>query len=130
MLPVSSFSGHDAYEIDPAPLGPIRFHSLETLARYEWRFVPVGGATLLVQAGYADVLHANRFVRAFVKRQPALEHGLALAAQYMLVSAVRDEAERRSGRPTVALPPTPLGLAGAAHRARPGDRSCARPAAR
>ncbi len=105
-LPISSFTGHDAYEIAPTLLGPIRFHSLDTLARYEWQFIPVGGGTLLVQAGYADVLHANRFVRAVVRRQPPMEHGLALAAQYMLVSAVRDEAERRSGRPAISVPPT------------------------
>lgn len=96
-LPIATFAGRDAYEIDPAPLGPIRFHSLGTLATYQWDFVPVAGGMLLVQCGYTDVLHANRFVRAFVRRQPALEHGLALAAQYMLVSAVKKEAERRSG---------------------------------
>jgi len=104
-LPISSFSGRDVYDIDPAPLGPISFHSLGTLASYRWDFIPVAGGTLLVQAGYTDVLHANHFVRAFVRRQPALEHGLALAAQYMLVSAVKKEAERRSGLPAVSGPP-------------------------
>jgi ribosome-associated toxin RatA of RatAB toxin-antitoxin module len=100
-LPISSFSGHDAYTIDPDPMGPIAFHSLESLATYRWDFLPVEGGTLLVQTGYADVLHANRFVRAFVHRQPSLEHGLGLAAQFMEVSAMRKEAERRSGGGTV-----------------------------
>ena len=104
-LPVSSFSGRDVYEIDPAPTGTIRFHSLDTLARYRWDFIPIPGGTLLVQTGYPDVLHANRFVRAFVKRQPPLEHGLALAAQYMLVSAIKREAERRQLLPVVAATP-------------------------
>ena len=98
-LPISTFSGRDTYELEPGATGAIRFHSLETLATYQWDFVPVDGGTLLVQTGYADVLHANRFVRAFVKRQPPLEHGLALAAQYMLVSAVKKEAERRGSAP-------------------------------
>ncbi|MEO6951858.1 MAG: hypothetical protein ABI321_08600 [Polyangia bacterium] len=102
-LPVSSFSGRDAYEIDTAPTGPITFHSLDTLAHYRWDFLAIPGGTLLVQTGYPDVLHANRFVRAFVKRQPPLEHGLALAAQYMLVSAIKREAEKRQ-----LLPPVPL----------------------
>ena len=104
-LPISSFSGRDVYEIDPAPTGSIRFHSLETLARYHWDFVAVPGGTLLVQTGYPDVLHANRFVRAFVKRQPPLEHGLALAAQYMLVSAIKRQAEHRHLLPLVPTPP-------------------------
>ena len=116
-LPIATFGGRDAYEIDPAALGPIRFRSLQTLASYEWAFLPVAGGTLLVQAGYTDVLHANRFVRAFVRRQPALEHGLALAAQYMLVSAVRDEAERRAGRVEEAPPaPRPGALEALAER--------------
>lgn len=93
-LPISSFSGHDAYAFDDD--GSISFHSLESLATYRWDFIAVDGGTLLVQTGYADVLHANRFVRAFVRKQPPLEHGLGLAAQYMIVSAVRDEAQRRS----------------------------------
>ncbi len=100
-LPISTFSGRDVYELDEGATGAIRFHSLETLASYRWDFIPVPGGTLLVQAGYADVLHANRFVRAFVRRQPALEHGLALAAQYMLVSAVKKEAERRAAASVV-----------------------------
>jgi ribosome-associated toxin RatA of RatAB toxin-antitoxin module len=103
-LPISSFAGRDVYELEDGPLGEVRFHSLESLASYEWRFVPVEGGSLLVQAGYTDVLHANRFVRAFVRRQPALEHGLALAAQYMLVSAVKKEAERRAAAAARAVP--------------------------
>ena len=94
-LPISTFAGRDAYVIDPDPMGPIVFWSLETLAHYRWDFVPVEGGSLLVQAGYADVLHANSFVKRFVRRQPSLEHGLGLAAQYMLVSAVKKEAEKR-----------------------------------
>ena len=93
-LPISTFAGRDEYLIDPDPLGPISFWSLDSLAHYRWDFVPVDGGTLLVQAGYADVLHANRFVKSFVRRQPSLEHGLGLAAQYMMVSAVKKEAER------------------------------------
>jgi ribosome-associated toxin RatA of RatAB toxin-antitoxin module len=93
-LPIATFSGRDAYELDEGPLGEVRFHSLQSLATYAWSFLPVEGGSLLVQHGYTDVLHANRFVRAFVKRQRALEHGLALAAQYMLVRAIKQEAER------------------------------------
>jgi hypothetical protein len=104
-LPISSFSGRDEYELEPAPLGVIRFHSLESLATYEWQFVPVDGGCLLVETGYTDVLHANRFVRAFVARIPSLEHGLALAAQYMLVSAIKHEAERRAGGDGGPMPP-------------------------
>jgi ribosome-associated toxin RatA of RatAB toxin-antitoxin module len=113
-LPISSFAGRDAYEMDEGTLGEIRFHSLESLASYQWRFVPVEGGSLLVQAGYTDVLHANRFVRAFVRRQPALEHGLALAAQYMLVSAVKKEAERRAATSMVGARPAGNSGSGAA----------------
>ncbi len=97
-LPISTFAGRDEYVLEAGATGAIFFHSLDTLATYRWDFIPVDGGTLLVQAGYADVLHANRFVRAFVRAQPPLEHGLALAAQYMLVSAVKKEAERRAGK--------------------------------
>jgi hypothetical protein len=44
-------------------------------------------------------------VRAFVKRQPMMEHGLALSAQMMFVTAMRDEAVRRAGGAVKAAPP-------------------------
>ena len=66
-------------------------------ARYRYEMLPVGGGTLLVQYGYTDVKHSNAFVRSFVKRQPMMEHGLALSAQMMFVTAMRAEAIRRAG---------------------------------
>ena len=75
-------------------------------ARYRYEVLPVGQGTLLVQYGYTDVKHSNAFVRSFMRRQPMMEHGLALAAQMMFVTAMRDEAIRRAGAPRVAPPTT------------------------
>jgi hypothetical protein len=66
-------------------------------AAYRYEMLPVGEGTLLVQYGYTDVKHSNAFVRSFLKRQPMMEHGLALSAQMMFVTAMRAEAIRRAG---------------------------------
>jgi hypothetical protein len=97
-LPVSSFSGEDAYRFEPGPTGAIELAAVdpEDDARYRWEFRPAGAGTLLLMYGYTDVLHANAFVRAFVRRQPTIEHGLALSAQLMLAEPMRSEAERRA----------------------------------
>jgi hypothetical protein len=96
-LPVSSFWGEEVYRFEPGPTGAIETRSLDAgNAAYRWEVHPAGPGTLLVMYGYTDVLHSNRFVHAFVRRQATLEHGLALAAQLMLAAPLRTEAERRA----------------------------------
>ena len=105
-LPVSSFEGTNVYSTD----GDAILIAGDDDARYRYEMLPVGDGTLLVQYGYTDVEHSNAFVRAFVKRQPMMEHGLALSAQMMFVTAMRDEAVRRAGArvaaPTTKAPPS------------------------
>ena len=57
---------------------------------------------MLVQYGYTDVKHSNKFVRSFLQRIPMMEHGLALAAQLMLASPIRNESQKRT--PAGSLP--------------------------
>lgn len=104
-LPVSSFEGVDTFWRDGDAV-LVRGETDEAAYRYE--ALPVGGGTLLVQYGYTDVRHSNAFVRSFVRRQPMMEHGLALSAQLMFVSAMRREAVRRGG--TAPSPPPPPGV--------------------
>ena len=104
-LPVSSFEGTNLYSIEHGPDGEAILMRGDDDARYRYEMLPVGDGTLLVQYGYTDVKHSNAFVRAFVKRQPMMEHGLALSAQMMFVTAMRDEAVRRAGA-RVAAPAT------------------------
>jgi hypothetical protein len=104
-LPVSSFEGSDVYSIDHAD-GDAVVMAGDDDARYRYEMLPVGDGTLLVQYGYTDVKHSNAFVRSFVKRQPMMEHGLALSAQMMFVTAMRNEAIRRAGAPHIAPPST------------------------
>lgn len=100
-LPVSSFEGTELFWRD----GDVVFEQAETdEAAYRYEALPVGGGTLLVQYGYTDVKHSNAFVRSFVRRQPMMEHGLALSAQLMFVTAMRAESLRRAG--AAAAPPT------------------------
>ncbi len=106
-LPVSSFEGTDVYSIDG---DAIVMHGDDD-AQYRYEMLPVGAGTLLVQYGYTDVKHSNAFVRAFVKRQPMMEHGLALSAQMMFVTAMRDEAVRRAGVPAATPPAAPPSFA-------------------
>jgi hypothetical protein len=113
-LPVSSFEGEDAYRFEPGATGAVELTSARDDASYRWEMLPAPGGTLLVQYGYTDVLHANRFVRAFVRRQPTIEHGLALAAQLMLAAPMRREAERRAGATTAAGDASAGGAAGSA----------------
>ncbi|HEY2748367.1 MAG TPA: hypothetical protein VGL86_27275 [Polyangia bacterium] len=102
-LPVSSFEGADVYWLD----GDAIMMQGDDEARYRYELLPVGGGTLLVQYGYTDVRHSNAFVRSFVKRQPMMEHGLALSAQMMFVTAMRAEAIRRAGAPHLKTPSAP-----------------------
>jgi len=101
-LPVSSFEGVDTYALD----GDAIVMSGDDAARYRYEVLPIGGGSLLVQYGYTDVKHSNAFVRSFVKRQPMMEHGLALSAQMMFVTAMRKEAMRRAGTKPFAPPST------------------------
>jgi len=108
-LPVSSFEGTDVYSIEHGAHGPDGDAILmrgDDDATYRYEILPVGEGTLLVQYGYTDVKHSNAFVRSFVRRQPMMEHGLALSAQMMFVTAMRAEAVRRAGAPHVAAPST------------------------
>jgi hypothetical protein len=100
-LPVSEFDGVNAYDFEPGQPGQpgaIKLHAVDPNdeAIYRWEMVPVPGGTVLVQYGYTDVKHSNSFVRGFLKRQPTMEHGLALAAQLMLASPMRAEAQKRT----------------------------------
>jgi hypothetical protein len=101
-LPVSSFEGTNLYSLDG---DAILLHGDDD-ASYRYEMLPVGDGTLLVQYGYTDVKHSNAFVRSFLKRQPMMEHGLALSAQMMFVTAMRAEAIRRAGAPAVKPPST------------------------
>jgi hypothetical protein len=92
-LPVSSFEGTNVYSLD----GDAILIRGDGNAQYRYEMLPVGDGTLLVQYGYTDVKGSNAFVRTFLKRQPMMEHGLALSAQMMFVTAMRDEAIRRNG---------------------------------
>ncbi len=107
-LPVSSFEGVNEYSIERTADGgeAIVSHGDDDDASYRYELLPAGGGTLLVQYGYTDVKHSNAFVRSFVKRQPMMEHGLALSAQLMFVTAMRAEAIRRAGAPRIAPPAT------------------------
>lgn len=100
-LPVSSFEGVNSYALD----GDAILISGDDAARYRYEVLPVGDGALLVQYGYTDVKHSNAFVRSFVKRQPMMEHGLALSAQMMFVTAMRAEAVRRAGARAAGSPP-------------------------
>ncbi len=103
-LPVSEFDGVNVYEFEPGPRGAIDLHAVDPndVATYRWEMLPVQGGTVLVQYGYTDVKHSNKFVRGFLKRIPMMEHGLAMAAQLMMVAPMRTEAEKRT--PKGSLP--------------------------
>jgi hypothetical protein len=103
-LPVSSFEGTNTWWLD----GDAIEMQGDDAAHYRYELLPAGAGTLLVQYGYTDVKHSNAFVRSFVKRQPMMEHGLALSAQMMFVTAMRAEAIRRAGSPQIAAPSTKL----------------------
>jgi hypothetical protein len=92
-LPVSSFEGRSRFHRD----GEAILVRGDDEATYRYETIGSGGGTLLVQYGFVDVKHANAFVRAFVKRQPMMEHGLALSAQLLFVTAMRAEALKRAG---------------------------------
>jgi hypothetical protein len=99
-LPVSEFDGVNVYEFEEGPAGAIDLHAIDPNdeATYRWEMIPVQGGTVLVQYGYTDVKHSNKFVRSFLKRIPMMEHGLALAAQLMMVVPMRVEAEKRTAK--------------------------------
>ncbi|MGZ3437982.1 MAG: hypothetical protein ACXVDD_00615 [Polyangia bacterium] len=103
-LPVSSFEGTNVYSIDHSGEGEAILLRGDGDAGYRYEILPVGEGTLLVQYGYTDVKHSNAFVRSFLKRQPMMEHGLALSAQMMFVTAMRAEAIRRAGGARGAVP--------------------------
>jgi hypothetical protein len=103
-LPVSSFEGTNVYSIEHTGDGDAVLLRGDGDARYRYEMLPVGEGTLLVQYGYTDVKHSNAFVRSFLKRQPMMEHGLALSAQMMFVTAMRAEAIKRAGGARAAAP--------------------------
>ncbi len=105
-LPVSSFEGVNQIWRDG---DAIVMRAEQDQAAYRYEALPVGGGTLLVQYGYTDVKGSNAFVRSFVRRQPMMEHGLALSAQMMFVTAMRDEAVRRAAGRGAAATPAPSG---------------------
>jgi hypothetical protein len=100
-LPVSSFEGKSRFHRD----GEAILVRGDDEATYRYEAIPAGGGTLLAQYGFVDVKHANAFVRAFVKRQPMMEHGLALSAQLLFVTAMRAEALKRAGAAHVPVAP-------------------------
>jgi hypothetical protein len=104
-LPVAEFDGLNVYDFEPGPAGAMNVSAIDPNDEsvYRWELLPVTGGTVLVQYGYTDVKHSNKFVRSFMQRQPTMEHGLALAAQLMLASPMRKEALRRT--PPGSLPP-------------------------
>ena len=104
-LPVSSFDGTSVFEREGQGDDEAIVVRGDGDARYRYETLPVGQGTLLVQYGYTDVKHSNAFTRSFVKRQPMMEHGLALSAQLLFVTAMRAEAIRRAGAPKLS-PPT------------------------
>ena len=106
-LPVSSFDGINLFTILPDAI-LLRAIDPNDEATYRYETHASGPGTLLVQYGYTDVKHSNAFVRAFLRRQPMMEHGLALSAQLMFVTAMRAEAERRA-RVTATPATTSLG---------------------
>jgi hypothetical protein len=109
-LPVSSFDGINIFTILPDAI-LLRAIDPNDEATYRYETHASGAGTLLVQYGYTDVKHSNAFVRAFVRRQPMMEHGLALSAQLMFVSAMRAEAERRARLTNMpAARPVPAGF--------------------
>ncbi len=111
-LPVSSFEMTNIYRFDPGPAAPVYVTSAEERddATYRWEMLGAPGGTVLVQYGYTDVKHSNALVRSFLKKMPVTEHGLALAAQLMLASAMRSEAEKRTA--AGSLPERPKGEGG------------------
>ena len=59
-----------------------------------WQFIGVAGGTVMVQYGYSDVLHANKWIQRVVKAAPLMEHGLAVAGQFAYVRAMKARAEK------------------------------------
>lgn len=112
-LPVSSFEQVNLYHFEPGPAGAVRVScpSEADDATYRWELLSVPSGTVLVQYGYTDVKRSNALVRSFLKRMPVTEHGLALAAQLLLASSVRREAERRTA-PGSLPPPAPSAAMG------------------
>jgi len=108
-LPVSSFTQINYVKLESGPTGAVSITSADEKEDATWRWemhaAPGGIGTVLVQYGYTDVKHSNPMVRSFLKKMPVTEHGLALAAQLLLASNMRREAERRT--PADALPPLP-----------------------
>jgi hypothetical protein len=108
-LPVSSFTQVNYVKLESGPTGAVSITSADEREDATWRWemheAPGGIGTVLVQYGYTDVKHSNALVRSFLKKMPVTEHGLALAAQLLLASNMRREAERRTV-PT-SLPPLP-----------------------
>jgi hypothetical protein len=97
-LPVSSFEMANVFRFEAGSAAPVHVTSLEERdeATYRWEMLGTPGGTVLVQYGYTDVKHSNSLVRSFLKKMPVTEHGLALAAQLMLASSMRKEAEKRT----------------------------------
>jgi hypothetical protein len=98
-LPVSSFEGKSRFHRDG---DAISIHG-DDEASYRYDIIPVAGGTILAQYGFVDVKHSSAFVRAFVKRQPMMEHGLALSAQLMFTTAMRAESLRRASAAGVKI---------------------------
>jgi hypothetical protein len=107
-LPVSSFEGTNVYTLEHGAEGDAVLLRGDDDANYRYEAVPLGAGTLLVQYGYTDVKHSNAFVRSFLKKQPMMEHGLALSAQMMFVTAMRNEAVRRAQAARLPSPSAPM----------------------
>jgi hypothetical protein len=105
-LPVSSFDQTNIYHFDPDGTISVRCPTDEEDATYRYEILPAQGGTVLVQYGYTDVKHSNAFVRSFLRKMPVTEHGLALAAQMLIVANLRHEAEKRTKPGTLEPPST------------------------
>jgi hypothetical protein len=112
-LPLSSFEETNEYSFQPG-LGPVIVTSPDEddAMSLRWEFLPSGGGTLLVLYGFCDIRHSNAMVRTLLKRMPVMEHGLALATEFMLAANMRLEAERRAAATGAAAVPADVKSAG------------------
>jgi hypothetical protein len=98
-LPIGHVDGAQELRFEPGPAGAIDGRALgpgkEGVLR--WEFLPVdGGGTLMVFYAHQDPLRDVPLLGRMLRRNPAYESGMSLAAGLVLVKGVQAEATRRA----------------------------------